>query len=351
MRIRKIWIDNWRHFQNIELALGDDVGLVCIVGANGTGKSHLLELISACANRIGLSAGVDIPRGDPFADTHKLSVAFHIPKGISDTIDPGLENDPSYLTWDRTLTIESEKGPDRSVTRILAGGTGDEGPLIKFANSVVRCLGDARDVHFLSLDADRAYPNRDVGTHQVAEAYQIDWLTTEYTRGRSYRSSATLYDEWKRYFLARENRTATEHVKAIRKARLANEKEPAFSDHFEPYKDALLKVLPHIVFTGVDTNRRTLVFDTTGLELSFNQLSGGEREIAFLVGQIDRFRLRHGLLLIDEPELHLNADLIRTWVGYLTGTVESGQIWLATHSLEASKQPDSMLLSSLNAMR
>ena len=90
-----------------------------------------------------------------------------------------------------------------------------------------------------------------------------------------------------------------------------------------------------MVFTGVDSKKRTLLFDTTGLELTFDQLSGGEREIAFLIGQIDRFGLRQGLFLLDEPELHLNADLIRMWVAYLTGTVQTGQIWLATHSLEA----------------
>jgi hypothetical protein len=45
--------------------------------------------------------------------------------------------------------------------------------------------------------------------------------------------------------------------------------------------------------------------------------------------------LREGLFLLDEPELHLNSDLIRTWVVYLTSTVQTGQIWLATHSLEA----------------
>jgi len=112
-------------------------------------------------------------------------------------------------------------------------------------------------------------------------------------------------------------------------------KPPEFEDHFEGYGAALQKVLPHVVFTGVESKKRTLLFDTTGLELSFNQLSGGEREIAFLVGQIDRFGLRRGLFLLDEPELHLNADLIRTWVAFLVGSVENGQIWLATHSLEA----------------
>ena len=144
-----------------------------------------------------------------------------------------------------------------------------------------------------------------------------------------------LYDEWLKYFLAQENQAGTRLIKEIRRARQGSGPEPIFVDHFAGYKESLHKVLPHVVFTGVDPKTRTLLFDTAGLELSFNQLSGGEREIAFLIGQIDRFGLRKGLFLLDEPELHLNADLIRSWVGYLTGTVETGQIWLATHSLEA----------------
>ena len=113
------------------------------------------------------------------------------------------------------------------------------------------------------------------------------------------------------------------------------ERRNRMHDQLEPFKNAVAEVLPHVRFTGIDDKRRTLLFDTTGFELTFNQLSGGKREITFLIGQIDRFGLRRGLLLLDEPELHLDADLIRTWVGYLTSTVESGQIWLATHSLEA----------------
>lgn len=63
--------------------------------------------------------------------------------------------------------------------------------------------------------------------------------------------------------------------------------------------------------------------------------SGGAREIAFLIGQIERFQLRRGLLLIDEPELHLNPDLLRNWLAFLRDTVNEGQVWIATHSLEA----------------
>lgn len=169
----------------------------------------------------------------------------------------------------------------------------------------------------------------------MAEAYEIDWGGTEYTRGRSFKPTTTLYDEWLRYFLAQENQSGTRLIQEIRRAKKAHTDSPEFEDHFEAFTTSLQKVLPHVVFTGVNSKKRLLLFDTTGLELSFDQLSGGEREIAFLVGQIDRFGLRNGIFLLDEPELHLNADLIRSWVAYLTSTIATGQIWLATHSLEA----------------
>src|SRR5690606_9025575 len=110
---------------------------------------------------------------------------------------------------------------------------------------------------------------------------------------------------------------------------------PIFEDKFEQYRLSIEEILPHMSFVGVNSQTGMILFDVVGKELSFYQLSGGEREIAFLVGQIDRFGLRQGLFLLDEPELHLNADLVRAWVSFLTSTVSTGQIWIATHSLEA----------------
>jgi len=336
MRIRNLEIVTWRHFENISISVPDDAGLVCIVGANGTGKSHLLELIAACAHKFGLSQGVEIPRGDPFVDLHEFSLTFYLAPGVSEVVDNGLISLEGFAEWDRTLHISSRRNEQgQTATVISAGGVADANQSANFAQQVMQKLNQSKEVHFLSLDADRAYPKKTINFNEVAQAYEIDWEQTEYTRGRSFKSTTTLYDEWIKYFLASENQSGTKLVKEIRQARLKGEAEPNFADHFEPYKSALQSVLPHVVFTGVDSKKRTLLFDTTGLELSFDQLSGGEREIAFLVGQIDRFGLRQGLFLLDEPELHLNADLIRSWVGYLTGTVEEGQIWLATHSLEA----------------
>ena len=335
MRIRDIEILKWRHFESVSIEIPDSVGLVCVVGANGTGKSHLLELIASCAHRLGLSQGVDIPRGDPFNDPHEFSLRFYLAKGISDAVDSGLTDNPLFREWDRTLVIKSSWKDGGTSTSIKAGGIADDNARETFAQVVINQLRQSKDVYFLSLDANRAYPKKRIQSNELAQAYEIDWAGVEYTKGRSFKTTTTLYDEWIKFFLASENQAGTNLVKEIRRARMTGEQDPSFEDHFKSYKEALQTVLPHVVFTGVDSRKRTLLFDTTGLELSFDQLSGGEREIAFLIGQIDRFGLRQGLFLLDEPELHLNADLIRSWVGYLAGTVEEGQIWLATHSLEA----------------
>lgn len=335
MRIRNIKIGKWRHFENIELQLEENTNLVCVVGANGTGKSHLLELIAACAHKFGLSQGIEIPRGDPLSDPHDFSLQFYLSEGVSTAIDEGLKGEPVFQEWDRTLTIQARNLPGNTLNRIDAGGVGDNGKSTQFANRIIEQLRQTKEVHFLSLDADRSYPKKNISVNEIAQAYEIDWGGIEYTRGRSFKTTTTLYDEWLKYFLAQENQSGTRLIQNMRRAKKSGAKLPEFEDHFEEYASSLQKVLPHVLFTGVDSKKRTLLFDTTGLELSFNQLSGGEREIAFLVGQMDRFGLRQGLFLLDEPELHLNADLIRVWVSYLTSTVSTGQIWLATHSLEA----------------
>lgn len=335
MRIRNIQIRQWRHFENIKLQLDDDAGLVCIVGANGTGKSHLLELIAACAHRVGLSPGIKIPRGDPFSDMHDFSIQFHLAAGVSNAVDEGLADEPAFQAWDRTLTISSQKSVNTESLSIEAGGIEEHALQISFANRVIKQLQQSKNVHLLSLDADRAYPKKAINAHEVAQAFEINWAGDEYKRGSSFKTTAMLYDEWLKYFLAQENQCGAQLMQELRQAKKDGTIPPEFEDHFEAYTASLKKVLPHVAFTGVDPKEKTLLFDTTGIKLTFNQLSGGEREIAFLIGQIDRFGLRHGLFLLDEPELHLNSDLIRTWVSYLTSTVETGQIWLATHSLEA----------------
>ena len=174
---------HWRHFENVELELSNEAPLVCLVGANGTGKSHLLELIASCAHRLGLSQGIEIPRGDPFNDPHFFSLQFYLAKNVSDAVDVGLSSLPEFAQWDRTLTIQDRREDAGSSSQILAGGIVDQNQSRAFAQNVVDALRQSQQVHFLSLDADRSYPKKNINFNEVAQAYEIDWDEIEYTRG------------------------------------------------------------------------------------------------------------------------------------------------------------------------
>lgn len=315
-----------------------DSNLICLVGENGTGKSNILELLSASAHRLGISAGVEIPRGDPFQENHDFTVVLK----LSD--DPlALIGEEAWeahfgslgVEWDGTLVLDSRVKDSDRVEVISAGGISDPPVAQGFASHVVNHLRARQEIQHLHLDADRSYPPFHLQPHEFAAALASDWESAESKKQWAYRPSRTLYEEWNKFFLAHESQVATDFVGRIRQAREANGPAPEFEDPFVSFKDSVRKVLPHLVFVRADTKQRSLIFDTADLELPFFKLSGGEREIAFLIGQVERFQLRQGLLLIDEPELHLNPDLLRTWLAFLRDTVEEGQVWIATHAPEA----------------
>ena len=332
MRIRSIEVESWRHFEGIRIQPPEDAPIVCLVGGNGTGKSQILELIAACAQRIGLSSGYESSRRSPFDEQSAFKVVFSLAVGGVPPLDhaqnfPGVLGE-QWAHWDRTLTLKKTQQGEQQPR---AGGVADE-HAARFASHVVNLIQQSTHVHYLSLDADRAYPRIQVGTNEIGQAFEREWDTS--SKQSSFRTTKNLYEEWFRYLLGKENQENNLHIRSIRLARSEGRDEPVFVDQFEGYKQSLRSVLPHLLFLGVNPQKREIHFDSTGTALTFDQLSGGEREIAFLVGQIERFSLRRGLLLVDEPELHLNYDLLRAWIGYLKSSVENGQIWLATHSLE-----------------
>lgn len=310
----------------------DDAPVVCIVGGNGTGKSQILELIAACAQRVGLSPGVEHRRGDPFSDNSTFEITFFVSIGVvpevenSDVYAPGLRED--LTTWDRTLVVGNRK--DHGYY-LRAGKVRPEGG-DQFAHAVVQIIQQSKSVHYLSLDADRSYHKVEIQHHELGQVFDRDWDATN--KQSSFRITKNLYDEWFRFLIGSENQQNNKYVQSIRIARDTQTVEPIFIDQFEAYKDSIKKVLPHLLFIGINPQTRQINFNSTGLPLTFDQLSGGEREIAFLIGQIERFGLKKGLMLVDEPELHLNYDLLRSWIGFLKDSVELGQIWLASHSLE-----------------
>ena len=46
------------------------------------------------------------------------------------------------------------------------------------------------DVYFLSLDANRAYPKKNINFNEVAQAYEVDWA------GRRIHTWTFVYDDY-----------------------------------------------------------------------------------------------------------------------------------------------------------
>lgn len=66
-----------------------------------------------------------------------------------------------------------------------------------------------------------------------------------------------------------------------------------------------------------------------------DELSAGEKEILYGYLRIRNSAPKHSIILLDEPELHLNPRLIRGLPGFYQknlGTALDNQIWLVTHS-------------------
>lgn len=338
MRVTRLRIKEWRNLRDVDLEVDPDASLVCLVGENGTGKSAVLELLSAASHHLGIAQGVEIARGNPLEELHEIEVVVQVPVddlAIPDHLVTKLEQ--AGHRWTGELRFSSKRAVGGAHQQTVAAGDVPDPLAAQLGETVVGLLRQRKETQHLYLDADRAYPPVQIEPHRYGEIWQQDWDSPEFTRQWSYRPTRTLYEEWMKYFIGVEERCATEHVTAIRRARDAGTSEPTFVDPFDSYKETLIQVLPHLHFVGVESmgQRRTPLFDSAGLELAFSRLSGGEREIAFLIGQIERFRLQRGLLIIDEPELHLNPDLLRNWLAFLRDTVNDGHVWIATHSLEA----------------
>lgn len=338
MRIVRLSINRWRNLRDVDLEVQDEPSLVCLVGENGTGKSAVLELLSAASHHLGISQGVELNRGDPFSQEHDVTVLAQVPADDLLLQDEALTNEIQAAggSWTGGLRLTSMLGSAGSQTRSVTAEGIPPPHDQQVGERVVERLRQRRETQHLYLDSDRSYPPVQIDPNRYGKIVAQDWKSPEFTRSSAFRPTRTLYQDWMKYFIGVEGRSATEHITGIRRARDEGSAEPVFVDPFDSYRDSLREVLPHLHFAGVEsTGQWTPIFDSAGLELSFSQLSGGEREVAFLIGQIDRFNLQRGLLMIDEPELHLNPDLLRNWLAFLRATVTDGQIWIATHSLEA----------------
>ncbi len=107
-------------------------------------------------------------------------------------------------------------------------------------------------------------------------------------------------------------------------------------DEFPRFMKRVNSFLQGKRIAGVDKNFRIKVESEKGQEFGIAGLSSGEKQILLLLGEIQLRLRRGGLLLIDEPEIHLHPRWQRLLVRALTDLCAEydAQMILTTHSRE-----------------
>ncbi|MGK7942517.1 MAG: AAA family ATPase [Crocosphaera sp.] len=97
--------------------------------------------------------------------------------------------------------------------------------------------------------------------------------------------------------------------------------------------------LPDKTFEGVKpTETGELTFPVklkNGQEHDIDELSSGEKEVIFGYLRLRNNPFKHSIILIDEPELHLNPRLTKGFPGFYQkhiGQTYNNQLWLTSHS-------------------
>ena len=160
---------------------------------------------------------------------------------------------------------------------------------------------------------------------------------------------SALYNYQNKYINIKQDLAATYIKELIASAAQKNTDERiAYRDLSNSLKTLFNIFIPGKEFKGIiPTSKGTLSFPVTiqdGKEHDLDDLSSGEKEVLYGYLRLVKETPKHSILLIDEPELHLNPRMIKELPIFYhehIGTLLDNQIWLITHS-------DSLIRGSVN---
>ena len=173
------------------------------------------------------------------------------------------------------------------------------------------------------------------GSHRHYAREQVGGVNLSLKTQEEQQKKTTLYNYANKYANIK-TQMATEYV-------LQTLREKGGQKHREPLSETLKELFrrffPGKEFGGVKTNEKgELEFAVTvgdGMKHDINDLSSGEKEILFGYLRLRNSAQRQSIILLDEPELHLNPKLIQGLPQFYQkhiGEALENQIWTVTHS-------------------
>lgn len=334
MKIDALKLSGFRGAVDLPLTL--DQRLSVFVGVNGAGKSTVLDALalalSWAASRIR-HAGTSGRPIDEAEITNKKSTA---------TIDIACETEQGRVEWRLSKSRTGHSAEEKSSFHQLSD----------YAKTLQSRIAEAGERFDLPLFA--YYPvNRAVLDIplRIREKHRFSLLSAyddALTAGANFRT----FFEWfrEREDLENENRKYRDE--------LIKPEGFSFPDRqLEAVRRALASFLPEFKHLTVRRNPLRMEVEKNGQRLTVNQLSDGEKCMIALIGDLarrlsianptlDNPLMGHGIVMIDEIDLHLHPKWQRLVVPKLLEVFPNCQFIVSTHSphVITHVQPESLYL-------
>ena len=382
MRITALKITNFKALKNLEIAsIGD---IVVLAGPNGCGKTCVLDAI-----RLLKSAYGGYITNETQSWLNEFNVAYkpgHIDaapllhdRNLSLSIEAHFtltREEVSFLQGDITELVRDmavNESPDAPFQKFrtfqsLAHQARHSEPAIQSASRRIREEIEA-ELNFGSLigrltiqpegtyqleqcrllelifstfkpsqigvldfqNSSRHYKREPSGSIQITIDQTVDQMSAK-ARNHS------LYNHEQRYSNLKQE-LATAYVKALISGKAGGQDAGQAKSLTETLRDLFTTFIPGKNFGGPQADLNgTLMFDVTtsaGGRHDINDLSSGEKEVLYGYLLLSNRAPKNSILMIDEPELHLNPRLVEdlpAFYGRHLGRALGNQIWLVTHS-------------------
>lgn len=326
MYITQLRIASFRRMRDVEIGpFREPVGLgelIVLAGANGSGKSSVLEL---------LSYGITNRYSWQYYQSRQITEhSFAVRIGLTESEIAQLGERPedadavAFASGKRGYWIEVNM-PDALPAAERALNERVHGLVSRRFQNFTRKLG-------FFLRADRGYGARSYDRRRI-----FDWrnrLAPQHFNNISYAQTTQQYEDMYDFLVEQSYHYVYGlglHHKNLARG-IASAVPP---DPLEPYNKLLGDLFPGYSFVDATAEDLSLKVQLpTGDVLPFQDLSSGEKEVFFILSFFLRNDISDSIIIIDEPELHLHPELARKLLHSMRAIKPQNQIWCATHSAE-----------------